>query len=208
MIIHNIEQRSEAWYEARCGRVTGTRFVNLVAKESTDRWKDLITNIACEIITGKVEEIGYVSQAMEDGIEMEPEARAVYVALTGIELTTPGFVIPDEEHKYHEWVGCSPDGLALGLEKGLEIKCPTMKTHYEYIIGNRLPPEYKNQVQGSLFVTGLKSWDFMSYVPGMKPFIITVEPDLELFKEYEARLEVMIPLVLDAVKRYKEYDYE
>ena len=56
MIIHNIEQRSEAWHQVRCGRVTGTRFKNLVSKETTDSYKDLLTNIACEIITGKQEE--------------------------------------------------------------------------------------------------------------------------------------------------------
>ena len=55
MIIHNIDQHSEAWHQARCGRVTGTRFKSLVAKETTDTYKDLVTNIVCEIITGTAE---------------------------------------------------------------------------------------------------------------------------------------------------------
>ena len=51
MIIYNIEQGSEAWFAARCGRVTGTRFKDLVSGESTDTYKKLVTNLACEIIT-------------------------------------------------------------------------------------------------------------------------------------------------------------
>jgi hypothetical protein len=46
MILHNIEQQSEAWYQVRCGKVTGTRFKALVAGESTQTYKDLLTNIA------------------------------------------------------------------------------------------------------------------------------------------------------------------
>jgi len=68
MIIHNIEQQSEAWFSARCGRVTGTRFKNLVAKETTDSYKDLITNLACEMITGKMEETYRNRTGSQEGI--------------------------------------------------------------------------------------------------------------------------------------------
>ena len=66
MIIWNLEQKSEAWHEARCGRVTGTRFKSLVSGETTQTYKDLVTNMACEIITRKQEET-YTSADMERG---------------------------------------------------------------------------------------------------------------------------------------------
>lgn len=152
MIILNIDQRSEAWYEARCGRVTGTRFSELVAKESTDTYKNLVSDLACEIITRRQEE-SYVSAAMENGIETEPIARAEYENITGVKVIEAGFIIPDEDHKYHDWIGVSPDGLTP--EGMIEIKCPIMRTHLEYIEAAKLPAKYRYQVQGQLFVTSL-----------------------------------------------------
>jgi putative phage-type endonuclease len=205
MIIHNIEQGSEAWFAARCGRVTGTRFKALVAGEGTATYKDLVTNIVCEIITNKAEET-YSNAIMEHGIETEPIARLEYVFLFETEVKTAGFITPDEDHKYFTWIGISPDGL-LPEEGILEIKCPLMRTHFEYIEANKLPAEYRYQVQGQLFVTGLKYCDFMSFVDGMKPFIIRVYPDLELFKEFEKRLDLLIIQVQNKLSTYHKYDY-
>jgi putative phage-type endonuclease len=205
MIIHNIEQGSEAWFEARCGRVTGTRFKNLMSAETTASYKDLITNMACEIITGRMEET-YSNAAMEHGIETEPIARGVYEALFDCEVKTTGFITPDEDHKYHEWIGVSPDGL---VDEGMiEIKCPQMKTHLEYIEAGKLPSEYRYQVQGQLFVTGFPWCDFVSYVEGMKPFIIRVFPDVELFAEFEKRLDVLIVAVRNKLNAYGNYSHE
>lgn len=206
MIIYNIEQHSEAWHEARCGRVTGTRFKNLVSKETTDSYKDLVTNIACEIITGAAEET-YVSPAMQYGIETEPEARREYETIADAIVTQAGFVIPDEEHKYHNWIGISPDGL-LPYDGILEIKCPLARTHFEYIEKGTLPAEYRYQVQGQLFVTGFKYCHFMSYVPGMKPFIIEVLPDAELFELFNQRLDKLILEVEEKLTKYQNYKYD
>jgi putative phage-type endonuclease len=204
MITLNIQQKSEAWHEARCGRVTGTRFSQLVAGEKTKEYQKLISDITCEIITGRQEET-YSNAIMENGIETEPDARAEYASLFGIEVKEVGFIIPDEEHKYHEWIGVSPDGVAApGM---IEIKCPLMRTHLEYIEANRLPAEYRHQVQGQLFVTGFEFCDFVSYVEGMKPFIIRVYPDLELFKEFETRLDKLIIDVNKKLETYHKYDY-
>lgn len=205
MIIYNIEQHSEAWYEARCGRVTGTRFKALVAGESTATYKDLVTDIACEMITGKQEQ-GYVSAAMEDGMEREPIARQMYSTLMGVEVKKIGFITPDEDNLYYEWVGISPDGV-LPDEGILEIKCPLPKTHLNYIESDKLPTEYRYQVQGQLYVTKAPYCDFMSFVENMKPFIIRVYPDLDLFKEFEERLNKLIIQVKEKLSNYSKYDY-
>jgi len=204
MIIHNIEQRSEAWYCAKCGLVTSTRFKSLCAKETTDSYKDLVTNLACEIITGKIEET-YSNTLMEQALELEPIARQEYEWITDIPVKTVGFITPDEDHKYHNWIGDSPDGL-LPEDGILEIKCPLARTHFEYIEANKLPSEYRYQVQGHLFVTGLNFCDFVSFVPGMKLFINRVEPDLELFAEFGRRLDILIPQVEQKLLMYERYN--
>jgi len=204
MIILNIEQQSEAWHEARCGRVTGTRFKNLMSKETTDSYKDLITDIACEIVTGKQEET-YSNALMEHGIETEPIARRQYEYFFDCDVKQVGFMIPDEDHKYHEWIGISPDGV-LSDNGMIEIKCPKAKTHMEYIEAEKLPSEYRYQVQGQLFVTGFAYCDFMSYVENMTPFIIRVYPDTELFKEFETRLDALIIAVQNKLLTYHKYN--
>ena len=205
MIIHKCEQHSEAWHEARLGRVTGTRFKELVMGETTKGYKDLVTNIACEIITGRAEET-YTNAVMEAGLETEPEARKEYESILGTEIKEVGFIIPDEEHKYHEWIGISPDGLTT--DNGMiEIKCPLMKTHLGYIEDNKLPSDYRYQVQGQLFVTGFDYCDFISFVCNMKPFIIRVKPDEKQFAEFELRLDKLIIEVNNKIELYNKYDY-
>ena len=40
-----------------------------------------------------------------------------------------------------------------------------------------LPDDYKQQVHGSMAVTGLNSWNFWSYFPGMAPLHVVVTRD-------------------------------
>jgi predicted phage-related endonuclease len=184
--------------------VTGTRFKALVAKETTDTYKDLLTNIACEIITHRAEET-YSNALMEKALELEPVAREVYEDITGNIVKTAGFITRDEDDEFEEWIGISPDGM---IEDGLlEIKCPLMRTHMEYIMANKLPAEYRYQVQGQLFVSGLKFCDFMSFAEGMKPFIIRVYPEPELFAIFEQRLRVVILQVKELLNNYHKYSY-
>ena len=205
MIIHNFEQKSEAWHEARCGRVTGTRFKALVSGESTQTYKDLVTNIACEIITRRQEDT-YTSPDMERGVELEPVARDLYSEIMDVKVQEVGFITPDEDTPYAEWVGISPDGVIKNSL--LEIKCPKARTHLEYIEANKLPSEYRYQVQGQLFVTGFEYCDFMSYSEGMKPFIIRVYPDYELFELFKTRLDKLIFDVKQKLNIYQKYDYD
>jgi predicted phage-related endonuclease len=141
---------------------------------------------------------------MEKGIETEPIARAVYEEISGNPVKTAGFITRDEDDEFADWIGISPDGL---IEGGMvEIKCPLMRTHMEYIMWNKLPSEYRYQVQGQLFVTGYSFCDFISYVEDMKPFIIRVYPDAELFSLFEQRLRTAIPQIKELINQYHKYD--
>lgn len=194
-----MEQGSEAWYSIRCGRFTASQFSKLMAGKSTKSYQDLITNVAGQIISGLVETT-YSNAIMERGIELEPIARREYESTFNIEVEQVGFILPDNNA---DWLGASPDGLTEG---GLEIKCPLMKTHLNYMFAGQLPNEYKWQVQGSLFISGLPWWDFMSYYPNMKPFILRIYPDLEMFTALDSRLAEAIAEVKELIKTYNNYD--
>jgi len=75
--------------------------------------------------------------------------------------------------------GYSPDGL-VGDDGLIEIKCPKAITHFQYIIDNKGPSDYWQQLQGGLWLSGRKWIDFASYHPDFKTkqlLIIRVERD-------------------------------
>jgi putative phage-type endonuclease len=204
MIKIHVEQKSEAWFLLRLGRITGTRFAALMAGESTDTYKGLITDLAGEIITGEAEE-SYSNAIMERGTELEPDARNLYVEICE-DAEEVGMCLRDEDDPLYEWIGVSPDGMtAEGL---LEIKCPLRKTHLNYIEKDVFPNQYKWQVQGQLFVTGLPYCDFMSYCPSMKPFIIRVYPDKEMHEQISERLFTTILKIKEKIKTYEKYNFD
>jgi putative phage-type endonuclease len=202
------EQKSEAWFTARLGRVTGTGCKDMMAAKTTATYKNLIADIASEIITNSGEdEEGYTNEWMQRGIDLEPEARKTYELLFDCKIEQVGFITPDEDNEYSEWIGISPDGLTN--DNGMiEIKCPKKSTHMHYISSGKLPSEYKWQVMFQLYVTGLNYCDFISYYPGLKPFIVRVFPDKETFNLIENELDLLIIEVKKLIESYNKYDYE
>ena len=61
------------------------------------------------------------------------------------------------------------------------MKCPKPSTHLGYLRAGVVPREYRLQVQGCMWVTGLESWDFLSYHPDLPPLCVRCEPDPEVF---------------------------
>ena len=58
-----------------------------------------------------------------------------------------------------------------------------------YLAGGVCPKKYVPQVQGEIWVTGALWGDFMSYHPGLPPFLIRVEPD----PKYQSALDEHMP---------------
>lgn len=114
---------------------------------------------------------------VQRGNALEPKAREFYQQHTGRKVYQLGFITHDEGG-----FGCSPDGLIrqedrpyARIQWGLEIKCPMPDKHVEYLLDGTLPDDYRFQVHGSMAVTGVRRWDFLSYCPGEAPLLLTVE---------------------------------
>jgi putative phage-type endonuclease len=206
MIKYNIEQCSEAWFNIRLGRVTGTSFKDLMAKKETAAYRNLIADIAAEKITGLSEDAdNYESEWMTRGKELEPIAANYYSELFDIELEQTGFVTFETDNKYFNWCGVSPDRLIKNTGI-LEIKCPKRSTHWYYLQSEKLPSEYYWQVMGQLFVTGADYCDFMSFYPDLKPFIIQVLPDKKAFEQIEKELDILIEKVNLQISNYNQIE--
>ena len=179
MIIHPlVVQGSEEWHALRRGRPTASRFKDIITAAKGDLSKSSSSYIAELIGECFVPDwVDFAGNKYTDrGTELEPEARQAFNELTGFQTVEVGFVTrPDGI------VGCSPDGLIAGPSgnymSGLEIKCPSPKVHVSWIMAGGLPDEHKQQVHGSMAVTGLNSWNFFSYFPGLQPFHLVVHRD-------------------------------
>jgi hypothetical protein len=108
--------------------------------------------------------------AVWNGIRLEPDAREVFERETGLTVREVGFC----RHK-SKASGCSPDGLIVGVNEGVEFKCPIPSTHVRYLRGKVLPDEYREQVHGNMAVTGASAWWFQSYCPGLPTFRLRIE---------------------------------
>lgn len=165
MIVHeNMIQGSEEWENIRLGRATASQASMIftpTGKLSASRVK-YARRLARECrMKDPMEFQG--NKYTDWGNEHESEARAVFEKETGKEVHEVGFCT-----RADRIIGCSPDGLIKKdgeWAEGLEIKCPQVDKHGEYLLEGELPPEYKLQVHWSMATTGLNAWWFMSYFP-------------------------------------------
>ena len=182
MKILQLEQGTPEWMQARSGRPTASCFDKIVTSKgepSTQR-KKYLYQLAGERIIGTKEE-GYSNAIMQRGVELESTARQLYEFVNDVEVQQVGMCLTDDEK-----VSCSPDGLMV--KSGLEIKCPTLPVHVEYLLGGKLPTTYVQQVQGSMFVTGYDRWDFVSFYPEMPPLMLRVRRDEKFISKLESAL--------------------
>lgn len=195
MKILKVEQGTQEWLDARLGKPSASQFHKLITtagKPSASAEKYIYTMIA-ERILGVSEPV-YVTEWMERGNELEPEARAMYELLSDVDVQEVGFILDDSGE-----FGCSPDGL-VGEDGGIEIKCPTPQNHIEWTVKGVCPSKHFAQVQGCLYITGRKWWDFMSYHPQMNPFIVRVERDDEFIAKLAAEITAAVEEIKSEVK--------
>jgi hypothetical protein len=179
-------QRSEAWYSARRGLPTASRFDQIVTPATgalSKQAERLIDELIVESIYPPEEGVIRPFTAdMEWGMKLEAEARCYFdLSVATAPVKEVGFILHESG-----LFGCSPDGL-VGEDSGLELKCPSPVTHVGYCRAGVLPLEYKAQVHGSMVVTGRSSWSFMSYARHLPPFHLLVNRD-----DYTAKLEAAL----------------
>lgn len=162
--IVNVDQRSEAWFAARLGRLTSS-VADCLFKEGRSKGsesyqkRDLRIRLALERITGRpLEDDGRPTADMQRGIDREADARLAYEAATGQFVREAGFIA----HNTY-LVGTSPDGYVGDFEGVIDFKCPKSATHLGYLRSKQIPDEYLPQLRHHVWVTGAQWADFVSF---------------------------------------------
>jgi putative phage-type endonuclease len=186
-IIYDIEQGSDEWLMLRLGKLTASKFADVISKgrgkEPSKTRVSYMYQLAAEILVGEPTTF-FQNTAMQWGTDCEPAARAAYELKHNLEVVECAFIERDK------WVGVSPDGL-VGIDGLLEIKCPNTTTHLKYYMDGTMPTEYLPQVQGQLWVSGRDWCDFVSYDPRIRTsadyFELRVYRDDEYIKKLERK---------------------
>lgn len=195
------EQRSDEWKSARIGKLTASRFPDLMkTPKQRLEWNQtqlaILRQVAAEIITGDVEEV-YTSKAMEWGISNEDYGRDLWAIENFETVRTCGF------YQHSEYIGGSPDGIVVRDDEDwgvFEIKAPSSKNHLKYELDkDELVKEYIGQVIGESLVTGLRSYSLVSFDPrfpdGRKFVTVTGEFEPAEIAELENRLYKAVALL-------------
>ena len=179
-IIKDIEQGSQEWLQLRLGVATASYFKKIITSTGAESasLKDYAFELASDSLLTEPE-ASFQSEAMIRGNELEEEARSYYSFVNDVKIDQVTFIKKDE-------IGYSPDGL-IGDNGLIEIKCPLKKNHLKYLIDNKLPSEYKPQVQGGLYISEREYCDFISYHPlfkdDKKMLVVRVYRDEEYIKK-------------------------
>lgn len=187
-----MEQRSDEWFAARLGKVTGSRVSDVLARTKSGpaaSRQNYMAELICQRLTGQREE-RFVTAAMQRGVDLEAQARAIYTLETGELVVETGLVA----HPGMADFAASPDGL-IGNDGLLEIKCPNTWTHIETLKSKQPKREYVIQMQAQMACTGRAWCDFVSYDDRLPP-------DLAYFQTRVTRDDGFIAEMLAEVRQF------
>jgi putative phage-type endonuclease len=181
---HDVEQRSEEWFELRNGRITASRAGKLLRHSDKEA-------LLVQLVRQKagLPPTFQGNEATAYGTEAEPLARAAFEAAFGVKVTDVGFVTLGR-------LGASPDGIFD--EHLLEIKCPYSRNIPDEPFGEHLA-----QVNFQLGVCQLEHAALWYWTPDdARRFDITFDQDL-WERQFDAAYEILFEL--DAIEDPKAW---
>lgn len=152
-----VPKDSDQWHELRWGRVTASRFGDVMARHDTKRYKTYQHTIMNAMLGYETPEISLPWH--EIGTVNEPLAIAEYERQYECKVDQDIFYIHDE----HEWLSATPDGHVVGQEDKL-VEVKTRHTWETFEAACLEPPkgDYKAQIQGQMLIAKAKSCDYVN----------------------------------------------
>lgn len=168
MQLLNLEQGSDAWFDFRKGKISGTHLAALYSKRGT-RKLGFYETIAERLAIEPDDE-----NRMERGLRLEDEAAQLFAQKYGKKPEVVGVCVSDENPAIIN----SPDRLIKNRGKyteALEIKCLSPARHIQAVVENKVPDEYEAQkIQYFIVNPELQKLYFVFYDPRIQsvPFFV------------------------------------
>jgi hypothetical protein len=208
-----------AWFESRRGKFTASQFYRLATVDKKPNElpagaKTYVMELVAEKLT-MLSDDNYTTQSMQHGIDNELPAIAEFETRYGIQVEATG-----ENQQFVELddlpVGATCDGLAVGVDATVEVKCLDSKNHIQALLIST-PDELKQfevkfyfQILGQMLVTGRKQAWIIFYDPRfiddsqkLKAILIdaeTVKNDVAFLK---SRLEMAADLLRSELAKFQ-----
>ena len=136
MKIFKPKQLSPEWWELKVGKISGTRFGQVISKKKNK----LVYELMNEVISGQCDMSIFVTDDMQYGIDNEPIALQLYSEQSGIKVDSAGAIL-SEINSIHM---ASPDGVNIDNGIVLEVKCTQdgsthLQRYFEGIDSKYLP---------------------------------------------------------------------
>lgn len=197
------QQRTEAWYAARAGKVTASPILKVYKRIRGGGYSKERETYKYQLIAERLVGTTISQQrnaAMQRGIEKEAEARDRYQRITNLPVTEAPFV----PHPHIGDAGASPDGY-VGDEGLVEIKCPTSQTAVEVLLTEEVDDQYLAQIQWQLACTGRAWCDYVVFddrlPPSMQMFVKRIERNDELIRSVEKEVREFIAEISADIER-------
>lgn len=172
--LHDIEQGTQAWHEAREGKYTGS---------NADK---LLTSLGAHEYAKAIQQTFSGNFATKRGHTLEPEAIKLYERINNVKVDRPGYVTNSD------FPDClySPDGLTDDML--LEVKCFDDPQHLKLIHAKSehdIPLKIRAQVHFGMLITGRRKAHLLPYNPRFaKKFL----PDGSANPDYSPKLAFKI----------------
>lgn len=191
MKLHQVEQNTPEWKQARLGIPTASNFHYIITPlgkpvDSRERKSYLYRLTAERILNVPMPERFQGNEWTERGTQLEDRAANELAKRLNRTFEPGGFITTDDGR-----FGCSPDRIIVGKHgsEAVEIKAPAAWTHIQYMVEG--PGErYKPQVQGQILCGGFWGVHFWSFHPDFAPVHVYTLPD----SAYLAKLQNLLNL--------------
>ena len=167
-----------------------TSFVRkLLPPLPSDMRNTYLMELIAEVVTAQQKRSG--GRSTQWGKDLEESCIDLYRFESELPVEPIPFVYGDEAMRY----GASPDSL-LGDLSGIEAKNPHNTAVYlKFVLDGEIKPEYVEQVQFSMFVTGREQWVMAQHDPDVKNYIfhaVTIERDEARMKTFADAVGQMV----------------
>jgi len=186
-------QGTDEWLAERAGLLTASNAKKMMAGKTTATYRGYVDDLWEARVHGYIPDNGYVSAAMIEGNEREPEARAALAWHINQDIAEVGLATNDA----YPGAGASLDGLIKGCI-GVEIKVRRVARIKDW-------KDHQHQITFQMMICDLEAvyyWGYPKLYPNAK---VQPEPFLHIIERDEDKISAMRARYLETNELINKY---